>query len=63
MTLLDSGLNEEQVIGLLGKVAFERTILSRRPEWTAELNRRRFELIDGDIQERLQARKGLNWRV
>jgi len=50
MTLLDSGLNDEQVLGLLGLVAFEKAILSRRPEWTAELNKRRFELIDGDIQ-------------
>jgi hypothetical protein len=50
MTLLDSGLNEEQVLGLFGQVAFEHAILSRRPEWTAELNKRRFELIDGDIQ-------------
>ena len=50
MTLLDSGLNDEQVLGLFGLVAFEQAILSKRPEWTAELNKRRFELIDGDIQ-------------
>ena len=59
MTLLDSGLNEEQVIGLFGQVAFEQAILSRRPEWTAELNRRRFELIDGDIQGTLTSEERL----
>lgn len=59
MTLLDSGLNEEQVIGLFGKVAFEQSILSRRPEWTAELNMRRFELIDGDIQGTLTSEERL----
>lgn len=50
MTLLDSGLNDEQDLVLFGLVAFEQAILSKRLEWTAELNKRRFELIDGDIQ-------------
>ena len=59
MTLLDSGLNKEQVIGLFGQVAFEQAIFSRRPEWTAELNRRRFELIDGDIQGTLTSEERL----
>lgn len=59
ITLLDSGLNKEQVIGLFGQVAFEQAIFSRRPEWTAELNMRRFELIDGDIQGTLTSEERL----
>lgn len=59
MTLLDSGLNDEQILGLLGQVAFESAISSSTPEWTAELNKRRFELIDGDIQGTLSREEQL----
>ncbi len=50
LTLLDSGLDTEQVLGVFGRVAFDDVNTPKKPEWTAELNRRRFELIDGDIQ-------------
>lgn len=50
MTLLDSGLSDEQILGLIAQVAFEPASSSKRSEWTADLNKRRFELIDGDIQ-------------
>ena len=50
LTLRDSGLNDDQLLSLFGQVAFEPSSTWTKPEWTAELNRRRFELIDGDIQ-------------
>ncbi len=50
MTLFDSGLDDEQIIGLFAHAAFESAESSKAPSWTAELNKRRFELIDGDIQ-------------
>ena len=50
LTLLDSGLDNEQILGLFGRVVLEDSGTSKKPEWTAELNKRRFELIDGDIQ-------------
>jgi|694.fasta_scaffold46585_3 hypothetical protein len=53
ITLLDSGLSEEQILGLLGKVAYEQPVSSGRLEWTTELNKRRFELIDSDIQGKI----------
>ena len=59
MTLLDSGLNDEQILGLFGQVAFEPASSSRKSEWTAELNKRRFELIDGDIQGKLSREERL----
>lgn len=50
MTLRDSGLDDRQILGLFGQVALESSFPARHPKWTAELNKRRFELIDGDIQ-------------
>lgn len=50
LTLLDSGLNDEQIVALFACVALERSDAGKLPEWTAQLNQRRFELIDGDIQ-------------
>lgn len=50
MTLSDSGLDDEQIIGLFAHAAFESADSSRTVKWTAELNKRRFELVDGDIQ-------------
>ncbi len=35
---------------LFGRVALKDVNIPERVEWTAELNMRRFELIDGDIQ-------------
>ena len=54
-TFLDSGMAEEEVRGLLGRVAIENANASTKFDWNAELNMRRFELIDGDIQGTLNA--------
>ena len=59
MTLLDSGLDYEQILGLFGHVAFEHADSSRTPEWTSELNKRGFELIDDDIQGTLSREERL----
>lgn len=50
LTLLDSGLDSEQILGLFGRVALVDSEIPKEIPWTAELNKRRFELIDGDIQ-------------
>lgn len=50
LTLLDSGIDEDAVTILFGKVAFEDVMSPGKLVWNAELNKRRFELIDGDIQ-------------
>lgn len=50
LTLLDSGMDDEGVRNLLGRIAVEETNTGTQLEWNAELNKRRFELIDGDIQ-------------
>lgn len=47
-TFLDSGMEFESVVELFGRVAVERQ--SRDVPWTDALNRRRFALIDMDIQ-------------
>lgn len=48
-TLLDAGLDDGQILDLFGRLALESVITSDL-EWTAERNKRRFELIDADIQ-------------
>ncbi|MBT6156424.1 MAG: hypothetical protein HOL01_22400 [Planctomycetaceae bacterium] len=58
-TLLDSGLDREQILGLFGRVALEDADVPKKLEWTAELNKRRFELIDGDIQGTLSREEQL----
>lgn len=50
-TYLDSGMDQESVLALIGQVAIESRIA--RVGWTGALNRRRFELIDKEIQESL----------
>ena len=50
LTLLDSGMEDDAIAGLFGQVAFEDTKAPMKLVWKAELNKRRFELIDGDIQ-------------
>ncbi len=50
LTLLDSGMGSEEILNLFGRVALEDTNAPAKLEWNAELNKRRFELIDGDIQ-------------
>lgn len=50
LTLLESGADENEIVNLFGRIIFEGKGLANRPVWNAELNKRRFELIDGDIQ-------------
>ena len=50
LTLLDSGMDDEKLRNLFGRVAIEDPGNSPPLQWNAELNKRRFELIDGDIQ-------------
>lgn len=50
LTLLDSGADEDEILDLFGRIAIEKRGLANAPVWTTELNKRRFELIDGDIQ-------------
>ena len=50
LTLIDSGLDSEQILNLLGRVALDDLNVTQRLPWNADLNKRRFELIDGDIQ-------------
>jgi hypothetical protein len=50
LTLLDSGIDDDEIINLFGRVALEDTNAPTKLEWNAELNKRRFELVDGDIQ-------------
>ncbi len=59
LTLLDSGLDGEQILGLFGRVALEHADVSKKLEWTAEANKRRFELIDGNIQGTLSREEQL----
>jgi hypothetical protein len=47
-TFLDSGMEFESVVELFGRVAVERRVVTAA--WTDESNRRRFELIDKEIQ-------------
>jgi hypothetical protein len=53
LILRDSGLADEQIVGLLSRVALENADANEKLQWNAELNRRRFELIDRDVQGRL----------
>lgn len=50
LTLLDAGIAPDEIVNLLGRIAIEETSVPIDPEWNAELNKRRFELIDGEIQ-------------
>ena len=50
LTLRDSGADEDEILSLFGRIAIEEKVGATEPVWTTELNKRRFELIDGDIQ-------------
>jgi len=50
MTLIDSGTNQEELRKIFGLVAFENAGMSPPLEWNREQNKRRFELIDREIQ-------------
>jgi hypothetical protein len=47
-TFLDSGMEFESVVELFGRVAVERRLVTAA--WNDELNHRRFELVDKEIQ-------------
>ncbi len=53
LTLLDSGLDNDEVFSLFARVGMEASGALEMAQWTSELNKRRFELIDGDIQGKL----------
>ena len=50
LTLRDSGVDEDEIVNLFGRIAIEEKGVANEPVWTTERNKRRFELIDGDIQ-------------
>ncbi len=50
LTLEDSGVDEDEIVNIFGRIVIEEKSRGKEPEWNAELNKRRFELIDGDIQ-------------
>ncbi|MFO1041160.1 MAG: hypothetical protein U0941_05195 [Planctomycetaceae bacterium] len=50
LTLRDSGALQDEILNLFGRVAIEKMGTADDLLWTSELNKRRFELIDGDIQ-------------
>lgn len=50
-TLLDAGVPRDQALTLFGTVWLESGNMPLTTEWTAELNKRRFALIDREIQE------------
>lgn len=52
-TLKDSGLSEESILEMFGQIAGES--IAEPIKWTAEMNRRRFLLIDKEIQGDLTA--------
>lgn len=50
LTLQDSGVKEDEIVNLFARIVIEEKSAIENPVWNAELNKRRFELIDGDIQ-------------
>jgi hypothetical protein len=50
LTLRDSGVDEDEIVNLFGRIAIEEKTAGEELAWNAEQNKRRFELIDGDIQ-------------
>lgn len=50
LTLRDSGADEDEIVNLFGRVAIEEKNAAHEPVWNPQLNKRRFELIDGEIQ-------------
>jgi hypothetical protein len=49
-TLTDSGMSDQELLDLFAKVALEPARTATQRGWNATLNKRRFELIDRDIQ-------------
>lgn len=49
-TLMESGADVETLRAEFASVLFSGAATTVRPEWTAEMNQRRFDLIDREIQ-------------
>jgi hypothetical protein len=56
-TLLDSGTNTESILETMGQILLEQK--PRSTSWNAELNQRRFELIDKEIQETISSEESI----
>jgi hypothetical protein len=56
-TFIDSGMTFESALELLGQVAVQRR--SADVVWSDALNKRRFELIDKEIQGKLTSAEGI----
>ena len=50
ITLVDSGVDDDEIVNLFGRVVMETANTPTGLKWNTELNQRRFELIDRDIQ-------------
>lgn len=50
LTLLESGMTDDDIRDLIGRVTLEARSATQPLQWNSEMNARRFELIDGDIQ-------------
>ena len=50
LTLRHSGADDDEIANLFGRIAIEDVDLANEKVWSTKLNKRRFELIDGDIQ-------------
>jgi hypothetical protein len=50
LALRDAGVAEDEIVNLCGRVVLEEKGAGKEVAWNAELNRRRFQLTDGDIQ-------------
>jgi hypothetical protein len=59
LTLKDSGMDESSIQTAFAQVAFEGPMQEDGIGWTVEQNKRRFELIDRDIQGTLTAAEEL----
>lgn len=44
LTLRDSGVGEDEIVELFGRIVLQSKGMANGPEWNAELNKRRFQL-------------------
>lgn len=58
-TLQDSGASMETIRGEIATAVFGHEVSVGPPAWTPEMNERRFQLIDGEIQGRLNPNEQL----
>jgi hypothetical protein len=50
LAVRDAGIPEDEIVNLFGRVILEEKSGGKEVIWNAELNRTRFQLIDGDLQ-------------